>query len=223
MGALDWIDPSRGSATASGGAKKAQEQYGGLAGTQRGYQEQGLGRSLGAYDGLSAAYGAPGAFENFVGNGGADSGLSKYYDRMTQQATAGMNAQFANQGGFGAPQRMAALGNMNAGIEAQRGKDMAGYMAQSEGFQQGRLGGQAGLAGQQANLIQNAYGLGGQMYGNQMENSINSGMQGAAYQGQGQQARAGMGAGLLKLGIGGAMAAFGGPAGMAAGAKVASS
>jgi hypothetical protein len=203
-----YFGPDAAYREAQAGAKKAQGQYSNLAAEQRAYQEKGLDRSLESYAGLADQYKQPGAYENFVSSGGAESGLGAYYDRIQGQNSKALNAQYAAHGGLGSGARLAAQGNMMSGLAAERGRDLSSIMAQSQNFQQNRLGGQAGLAGQQAGLVQGAYGMGGQMYGQQQENAIAAGMQGSIYGAQRQMVPANATADIYKTG-GGLLMAFG--------------
>lgn len=180
------INPAQGANTAAGGAKKASGQYGDLAQQQQQFQLQGLDRSLAQYQGLAGQYQQPGALEQYYQN--TMNGADPYFNRVMQQGQGAINSQMAARGGLNSGAALAAQGNFTSGLEAQMYQNR-GQMAQAaEAAQLGRLGGLSGLAGQQAGLIQSAYGLGGQMYGNEMGNSINALNQGAQFRGQGQNA-----------------------------------
>jgi hypothetical protein len=184
------------------GAERAAGQFRGLAGEQRGYQEQGLDRALGQFQGLGDMYKTPGAFESYVGGGGAESGLGQYYDRIMKQNTDALNAQYAASGGLGSGARMTSIGNMQGALGAQRARDLAGLMAQSQQFGMGRLGGLGDLAGRQAGLTQQAYGLGGQMYGQGMGEAIGAEMGGSLYGAQRKMALPNAFADAARTGLG---------------------
>jgi hypothetical protein len=194
-------DPNKASQK---GAEQARARYEGLGREQRDFQMQGLDRSLGAYSGLADQYKQPGVYENFVGSGGAESGLGAYYDRIQGQNSKALNAQYAAHGGLGSGARLASQGNMMSGLAAERGRDLSSIMAQSQQFGAGRLAGQAGIAGQQAGLIQDAYGRGGQEYGAAMDSAIGAGMQGSLYGAQRQMEPAQMMSGIYGVGMGAA-------------------
>ncbi len=213
-----YLDPAKPYNQAAGGAKTAAGQYGNLANEQKQFQLQGLGQQQQAIGGLqdvyNRMYGAggegagPGALESYYSR--TSQGSDPYFNRVLQQGTQNLNASMAQSGGFGSGARAAALGNLSSGLEAQMYRDRGAMAAAAQNAQMGRLGqqfgSQAGITGMNAGAIQNAYGLGGQMYGQEMGNSINAQNQAAQLSAQGGGARQKMIYDLAKSGLQAAMA-----------------
>lgn len=209
----------------AGAADKAKGESQALGDKLWGQQMEGLGKGLGYYQGANQAYQnlanqGPGQLEQFYQQQ-LQGQANPYWDRRQQQADAGLNAQMAARGGYNSGGALAALGNQRGALEGERFAQMGQLAAGAQAAQQGRLGqtfqAGMGLGGAQAGLTSDFYGRGSQLYGQQGENAINAGLQGAAYRAQGQLADYGAAQGLLNTGLSfasmGAGGGFGGGGG----------
>jgi hypothetical protein len=196
-----FLDPARPYAEAAKLSEASAGEYGALAREQRAYQEQGLGRVQQAYQGLQGLYSqmygpggegaGPGALESYYMRTAA--GQDPYFNRILEQGRAGLTSQMSQAGGVGSGARLAALGNLTSGLQAQMYRERGQMAAAAQAAQQARLGqqfgAQAGLSGAQAGLIGDFYGRAGQLYGQGMESAIGARAHGRMYGTQAGMAR----------------------------------